>query len=80
MARAANAFASADPASRALSPCAVELCSLHYYYGSAADKLVANAIFADGAVVVVGSRSTHYLAAVGSCLISVRRHTGCHGW
>src|SRR5262249_39781772 len=31
-----------------------ELCSLHYYYGSAADKLVANAIFADGAAAVAG--------------------------
>ena len=51
--RVANAFASADPAARVLL-CAVELCSLHYYYGSAADKLVANAIFADGAAAVVG--------------------------
>src|SRR5262249_59062226 len=51
--RVANAFATADPAARVLL-CAVELCSLHYYYGSAADKLVANAIFADGAAAVVG--------------------------
>ncbi len=51
--RVANAFASADPAARVLV-CAVELCSLHYYYGSAADKLIANAIFADGAAAVVG--------------------------
>ena len=52
--RVANAFATADPAARVLL-CAVELCSLHYYYGSAADKLVANAIFADGAAAVVGA-------------------------
>ncbi|MBN9120491.1 MAG: type III polyketide synthase, partial [Planctomycetes bacterium] len=51
--RVANAFASADPGARVLV-CAVELCSLHYYYGSAADKLIANAIFADGAAAVVG--------------------------
>jgi predicted naringenin-chalcone synthase len=52
--RVANAFATADPAARVLV-CAVELCSLHYYYGSAADKLIANAIFADGAAAVVGA-------------------------
>lgn len=52
--RVANAFTTADPPARVLL-CAVELCSLHYYYGSAADKLVANAIFADGAAAVVGA-------------------------
>ncbi|MBA4064882.1 MAG: type III polyketide synthase [Isosphaera sp.] len=52
--RVANAFAAADPAARVLL-CAVELCSLHYYYGSAADRLVANAIFADGAAAVAGA-------------------------
>jgi predicted naringenin-chalcone synthase len=51
--RVAKAFAGADASARILL-CAVELCSLHYYYGSAADKLVANAIFADGAAAVVG--------------------------
>jgi predicted naringenin-chalcone synthase len=55
--RVANAFASADPAARVLV-CAVEMCSLHYYYGSAADKLVANAIFADGAAAIVGANLT----------------------
>jgi alpha-pyrone synthase len=52
--RVANAFGSADPNARVLVS-AVELCSLHYYYGSAADKLIANAIFADGAATVVGT-------------------------
>jgi predicted naringenin-chalcone synthase len=79
--RVANAFATADPTSRVLV-CAVELCSLHYYYGSAADKLVANAIFADGAAAVVGSQKnvrgpecgvrtpeSWSLEASGSCLI-----------
>ncbi len=51
--RVANAFTSADPSARVLV-CAVELSSLHYYYGSAADKLIANSIFADGAAAVVG--------------------------
>lgn len=71
--RVANAFATADPAARVLV-CAVELCSLHYYYGSTADKLIANAIFADGAAAVVGCASDDplspwSLAASGSCLI-----------
>jgi len=51
--RVANAFSTADPTARVLV-CAVELCSLHYYYGCATDKLIANAIFADGAAAVVG--------------------------
>ncbi|MCE9563386.1 MAG: type III polyketide synthase [Planctomycetes bacterium] len=51
--RVANAFATADSNARVLVA-AVELCSLHYYYGNTADKLVANAIFADGAAAVVG--------------------------
>jgi predicted naringenin-chalcone synthase len=52
--RVANAFATADSNARVLVA-AVELCSLHYYYGNTADKLVANAIFADGAAAVVGA-------------------------
>lgn len=68
--RVANAFTSANPDSRVLL-CAVELCSLHYYYGNEADKLVANAIFADGAAAVVGtgSPSPWSVAATGSSLI-----------
>ncbi len=68
--RVANAFATADPNARVLL-CAVEMCSLHYYYGSAADKLVANAIFADGAAAVVGQCSAKPWShtAAGSCLI-----------
>jgi predicted naringenin-chalcone synthase len=68
--RVANAFATAEPASRVLV-CAVEMCSLHYYYGNDADKLVANAIFADGAAAVVGTAGTDpwRIAASGSCLI-----------
>jgi len=73
--RVANAFATADPRARVLV-CAVELCSLHYYYGSAADKLIANAIFADGAGAIVGASGGRQppecewkLLASGSCLI-----------
>lgn len=51
--RVARAFAEADPGARVLL-CAVELCSLHYHYGWDPGKVVANAIFADGAAAVVG--------------------------
>jgi predicted naringenin-chalcone synthase len=51
--RAATALVEADPAATVLIS-AVELCSLHYQYGGEADKLVANALFADGAAAVAG--------------------------
>jgi predicted naringenin-chalcone synthase len=70
--RVAHAFAAANPGARVLVA-AVELCSLHYYYGNEADKLIANAIFADGAAAVagqVGERPRGWsLRASGSCLI-----------
>jgi len=70
--RVANAFAAANPGARVLVT-AVELCSLHYYYGNAADKLIANAIFADGAAAVAGCAAPRpsgwALRASGSCLI-----------
>lgn len=82
--RVANAFATAYPDARVLI-CAAELPSLHYYYGSSADKLVANAIFADGAAALVGQRAqtsgpesvdgsdkrkNHWrVSATGSCVI-----------
>jgi predicted naringenin-chalcone synthase len=69
--RVANAYAS-NPAARVLL-CAVELCSLHYHYGWQPDKVVANALFADGAAAVVGmadaDTSRWRVAATGSCLI-----------
>jgi len=52
--RVANAYATADPTARVLLA-AVELCSLHYYYGGDPGKLIANALFADGAAALVGS-------------------------
>jgi predicted naringenin-chalcone synthase len=68
--RVANAFTTADPDARVLL-CAVELCSLHYYYGNDADKLVANAIFADGAAAAAGCSGPGdwSLRSSGSCLI-----------
>jgi predicted naringenin-chalcone synthase len=70
--RIARAFVDADVDARVLV-CAVELCSLHYHYSWDPAKLVANALFADGAagVVAVNARSAPAawrLAASGSCL------------
>ncbi len=71
--RVANAFANADPSARILLV-AVELCSLHYYFGAEPEKVVANAIFADGAAAVVGTTGRPdgdrwRVRASGSCLI-----------
>ena len=49
---AARQIAQADPRARVLICCA-ELCSLHLAYGFEAQKLVANALFADGAAAAV---------------------------
>jgi predicted naringenin-chalcone synthase len=69
--RAASAYCGARPAARVLL-CAVELCSLHYHYGWNPKKLVANALFADGAAAAVGVPATESspwrVAASGSCL------------
>ncbi len=51
--RTADAFAGTGPDAVVLMVC-VELCSLHFQYGSAADSIVANSIFADGAGAIVG--------------------------
>jgi predicted naringenin-chalcone synthase len=69
--RVAHAFTDADPEARVLL-CAVELCSLHYHYGWDPGKVVANAIFADGAAAVIGGstaaapKNTWRLVASGS--------------
>jgi predicted naringenin-chalcone synthase len=52
--RVAHAYAGANPRACILL-CAVELCSLHYFYGWDPQKMVANALFADGAAAVVGT-------------------------
>lgn len=51
--RVARSFARSEPQARVLVV-AVELCSLHFFYGWDAEKLVANALFADGAGALVG--------------------------
>ncbi len=51
----ARAIAESDPAARVLIA-SVELCSLHYFYGWDPSKLVANALFSDGAAALVGRR------------------------
>jgi predicted naringenin-chalcone synthase len=70
--RVANAFASADPSAVVLL-CAVELTCLHYHYGWDPQRIVANAIFADGAAAVVGGGSPEpgdwSVRASGSCVV-----------
>lgn len=70
--RVANAFA-AQPRARVLL-CAVELCSLHYHYSYNPAKMIANAIFADGAAAVVGVPAAQAgdawrVLASGSCYL-----------
>lgn len=50
--RVADAFLKADPDANVLL-CCVELCSLHHQYGWSPDRIVSNALFADGAAAVV---------------------------
>lgn len=72
--RAAQAIAGADPAAKVLL-CAAELCSLHYRFAWDPERIIANALFADGAAAVVGavisheSRHAWSVGATGSCLI-----------
>ncbi len=70
--RVAKAMVDADPAACVLVV-AVELCSLHFHYGSHPEQMVANALFADGAAGVVVGRSEDEnrprLAGFGSCII-----------
>ena len=73
--RVAKAYVEADESAVPLV-CAVELCSLHHQYGWNAERIVANALFADGAGAVVGvghglavARDAYRLLASGSTLI-----------
>jgi predicted naringenin-chalcone synthase len=72
--RVARAFTGSDPDARVLL-CAVELCCLHYHYSWNPAKMIANALFADGAAALVGmhadaaSQGEWQAAASGSCLI-----------
>jgi alpha-pyrone synthase len=72
--RVANSYAKADPNACVLV-CCVELCTLHYHYGFDPGKLVANAIFADGAAAMVGvpeeraPKATWRVQSSGSCIL-----------
>jgi prepilin-type processing-associated H-X9-DG protein len=86
--RVARAFTAADPGARVLL-CATELCSLHYYYGWGPQKVVANALFADGSAAVVGAPAAAgdawRLTASGSCVFPDSREAmtwtvGDHGF
>ena len=85
--RVAHALAGANP-DKAVLLCAVELCSLHYHYQWHPKKMVANALFADGAAAVVGTAapsSDWRVLATGSCLFpdsehAMTWHVGDHGF
>lgn len=55
--RVAKAFCDSEPGAVVLL-CAVELCSLHFQYTDEPDKMVANALFSDGAAAVVLSAAS----------------------
>jgi len=52
----AAAISNADAAACVLVVC-VELCTIHMHYGKRPDKLIANALFADGAAAVIVAHS-----------------------
>ena len=64
--RVAEAFAASQANAVVLVVC-VELCSLHFQYGSRSDAVVANSIFADGAAAVVGVGADHPLGGTSGC-------------
>jgi predicted naringenin-chalcone synthase len=72
--RVARAFLDGNPSAIVLL-CALELCSLHHQYGWDADRIVANALFADGAAALVAvagelTNPLHYkIIASGSTVI-----------
>jgi predicted naringenin-chalcone synthase len=72
--RVARAFTAAEPGACVLI-CAIELCSLHYQYNWDPQRIIANAIFADGAAALIGAAhaaapaGTWQVTATGSCLI-----------
>ncbi len=86
--RVAHGLAAED-ASSCILLCAVELCSLHYFYGWDPKKLVANALFADGAAAIVAlparDRSGWRLTNTGSCVFpgtesAMRWNVGDYGF
>lgn len=83
--RVAAAFVDADPRRIALL-CAVELCSLHFFYGWDPEKVLANALFADGAAAaIVRANQGRPILASGSCVVPHSAHAmswtiGDHGF
>jgi predicted naringenin-chalcone synthase len=69
--RVARGLAAAEPGATVLL-CAVELCSIHYHYGWDPKRVVANALFADGAAAAVvragGPAGAWRVAAHGAAL------------
>lgn len=69
--RVARALSEADPQAVVLVV-AVELCSLHYQYGWDTDRVVSNALFADGSgAVVVGRGESQVASALGAGRVQV---------
>ncbi|MEX0728301.1 MAG: type III polyketide synthase [Planctomycetaceae bacterium] len=54
--RVAKAYVDADPDAVVLI-CSVELCSLHHHYGWSTEKVIANALFADGSGAAICRRA-----------------------
>lgn len=51
--RIARALAASEPGARVML-CALELCSLHHQYSHVPNRIVSNALFADGAAAIIG--------------------------
>ena len=64
--RVARAFVEADPGARVLLSC-VELCSLHYQYGWETEKVIANALFADGSASAIVDATTSGAPRIVDC-------------
>lgn len=76
--RAARGLAASDPAARILV-CAVELCSLHFKFQWDPERMLGNALFADGAAALVvgqsqsSDRKICQVRDTGSCLLNDSR-------
>jgi prepilin-type processing-associated H-X9-DG protein len=88
--RVAQAFTGSNPDARVLL-CATELCSPHYHYNWDPQKMIANALFADGSAAVVGvpiqraPADAWKLAACGACVFpdsldAMTWNVGDHGF
>ena len=87
--RVVQALTAADRSARVLL-CAVELCSLHYRFQWDQERIIANALFSDGAAALVAggpsqTENAWSVAATGSCLLPDSRDAmtwsiGDHGF